>query len=97
MTTKRKPYFQDNRAFTKKLYYGRETQKNGPVPGRYWITRRRDVLLKIIFGGKIKGKRGPGRRQRSWFRNIRNWCCFLQQKRTRCALCDKHMYAYTLH
>lgn len=31
-------------------------------------------LLKTILMGKIEGKRGPGRKQHSWLRNIRNWC-----------------------
>jgi len=66
-TYKKKPVLlQDNHAFTRKFYCGRKAQKNG----RYWITKRCDILLKTIFIGKIKGKRGQG--QHSWFRNIRN-------------------------
>lgn len=34
----------------------------------------RYILLKTILMGKIEGKRGPGRKQHSWLRNIRNWC-----------------------
>jgi len=31
-------------------------------------------LLRLILMGKIEGKRGPGRKQHSWLRNIRDWC-----------------------
>lgn len=30
-------------------------------------------ILKLIIEGKIEGKRGPGRRQHSWLKNIRDW------------------------
>lgn len=30
-------------------------------------------LLHLIIQGKIEGKRGPGRRQLSWMKNIRDW------------------------
>ena len=30
-------------------------------------------LLQLIIKGKIEGRRGPGRRQISWMRNIREW------------------------
>lgn len=30
-------------------------------------------LLQTIMKGKIEGRRGPGRRQHSWLRNIRDW------------------------
>jgi len=49
--------------------------------------------LKTILTGKIKGKRG----QHSWL-HIGNWCDVAATLlRRRFALCDKHMYAYTLH
>ena len=30
-------------------------------------------LLQLILKGKIKGRRGPGRKHHSWLRNIREW------------------------
>jgi len=30
-------------------------------------------FLQLIMEGKIEGKRGPGRRQCSWLKNIRDW------------------------
>lgn len=31
-------------------------------------------IPKLILQGKIEGRRGPGRKQHSWLRNIRDWC-----------------------
>lgn len=31
-------------------------------------------IPKLIIQGKIEGRRGPGRKQHSWLRNIRDWC-----------------------
>lgn len=31
-------------------------------------------IPKLILQGKIEGKRGQGRKQHSWLRNIRDWC-----------------------
>ena len=33
----------------------------------------RNEFLRLIMEGKVKGKRGPDRRQCSWLRNIRDW------------------------
>ena len=34
----------------------------------------RYFIPKLIVQGKIEGRRGPGRKQHSWLRNIREWC-----------------------
>ena len=31
-------------------------------------------IPKLTIQGKIEGRRGPGRKQHSWLRNIRDWC-----------------------
>ena len=31
------------------------------------------VVLQLVMKGKIEGRRGVGRRQHSWLRNIRDW------------------------
>ena len=31
-------------------------------------------IPKLTIQGKIDGRRGRGRKQHSWLRNIRNWC-----------------------
>ena len=30
-------------------------------------------FLRLIMEGKVEGRKGPGRRQCSWLRNVRNW------------------------
>ena len=30
-------------------------------------------FLRLIMEGKVEGRRGPGRRQCSWLRNVRDW------------------------
>ena len=32
-----------------------------------------DELLRLILQGKVEGRRGKGRKELSWMRNIRNW------------------------
>jgi len=105
MTTKRNPYFSRRIMCSQKtLLWQENSRKWLPVPGKCWVIRRCDILSKTILTGKIKGKRGPDRRQHSWLRDIRNWCnvpdaatSLSVQKRARFALCGKHMYAYALH
>ena len=30
-------------------------------------------LMRLVVQGKVKGKRGPGRRRTSWLKNLRQW------------------------
>ena len=56
----------------------------------YGHTRRHNSLQKVIMEGKVEGKRGRGRRRRSWLRDIEdttkmkvNECCEVALDRTR--------------
>lgn len=49
-------------------------------------------ILKLIIEGKIDGKRGPGRRQHSWLKNIRDWTHMSTTTLLRAAQ-DRHVYA----
>lgn len=37
------------------------------------LRNKKYTLIQLIIKGKIEGKRGPGRRQITWLRNIRQW------------------------
>lgn len=41
--------------------------------GHVMRNQERYSLLQTIMQGKVKGKRGPGRRRISWLRNLRTW------------------------
>jgi len=61
MTAKRNPYLLGIiKCLQKNFTMAGKLKKR--LPGRCWITRKCDILLKTILTGKIEGKRGPGRR-----------------------------------
>jgi hypothetical protein len=56
----------------------------------YGHVRRHDTLQKKILEGKIEGKRGRGRRRKSWIENIEeitgkkiNQCCEIAKNRNK--------------
>lgn len=53
---------------------------------------RRYEFLKLIMEGKIEGRRGPGRRQGSWLKNVRDWTGLNSQSLLRIAQ-DRERFA----